>query len=67
VAIGRGALECVLGILYLVKGTVTFSQAGLGVLVAALISVAYVALYPRKPGLVQPTAPLPAGRPAPSA
>jgi hypothetical protein len=65
VGIGRGALECLLGIIYLVRGTVTFRQAGLGVLVAALISVAYIALYPRKPRLVPGTATAPATQPSP--
>ena len=52
VAIVRGALECVLGLVYLARGTVTFQQAGLGIVVAALISIAYLALYPRRPRLV---------------
>jgi len=47
VAIARGVLECILGLVYLAKGLVTFSQAGPGVFLAALISVAYVVLYPR--------------------
>ena len=66
VGIARGALECALGLVYLARGTVTFQQAGFGVIVAALISIAYVALYPRKPRLVnapeasaRPAAPLP--------
>lgn len=54
VGIARGALECVLGLVYLARGTVTFQQAGFGILVAALISVAYLVLYPRKPRLVNP-------------
>jgi hypothetical protein len=52
VGIARGALECVLGLIYLARGTVTFQQAGFGIIVAALISVAYLTLYPRKPRLV---------------
>src|SRR5436190_12575342 len=48
VGIARGALECVLGLVYLSRGTVTFQQAGFGVIVAGLISIAYLALYPRK-------------------
>lgn len=66
VGIARGALECMLGLIYLARGTVTFQQAGFGVIVAALISIAYLALYPRKPRLVkapetsvQPPAPSP--------
>src|ERR1044071_5673732 len=53
VGIARGALECALGLIYLARGTVTFQQAGFGVIVAALISIAYVTLYPRKPRLVK--------------
>src|SRR5438132_11322970 len=52
IGIARGAIECVLGLVYLAQGVVTFSQAGLGIIVAALISIAYIALYPRPPRLV---------------
>jgi len=51
VGIARGALECVLGVVYLVRETVTFQQAGFGTIAAALMTVAYAALYPRKPRL----------------
>ena len=53
VAIARGALECVLGAVYLARGIVTFQQAGFGVILAALISIAYLVLYPHPPRLVQ--------------
>jgi len=53
IGIGRGALECVVGIVYLAQGIVTFRQAGLGIIVAAAMAVAYVALYPRKPRLIE--------------
>lgn len=53
IGMGRGALECALGIVYLAQGIVTFRQAGIGIIVAAAISLAYVALYPRKPRLVE--------------
>lgn len=53
VGIARGTLECVLGVVYLARGIVTFQQAGFGILVAALISIAYVVLYPRKPRLIE--------------
>jgi hypothetical protein len=53
VGIARGALECALGLVYLARGVVTFPQAGFGILVAALISIAYVVLYPRPPRLVK--------------
>jgi hypothetical protein len=49
IGIIRGALESVLGIFYLARGTVTFQQAGFGTLLAALMAVAYVVLYPRLP------------------
>ena len=47
IGIARGAIECLLGLIYLIQGVVTFSQAGLGIIVAAVISAAYLALYPR--------------------
>ena len=49
VGIARGALECVLGLIYLGRGSVSFHQAGFGILLAAIMAVAYLALYPRKP------------------
>ncbi len=52
VAIARGLAECALGIYYLARGTVTFQQAGFGVVLAGLITLGYVALYPRAPRLV---------------
>jgi hypothetical protein len=54
VGIARGALECLLGLIYLAQGTVTFQQAGFGIVIAGLMSIAYLALYPRKPRLVTP-------------
>ena len=53
VAIARGAAECVLGAIYLARGIVTIQQAGFGILLAAVISIAYVALYPHAPRLVK--------------
>ncbi len=47
VGIARGALEAVLGIVYVAMGTVTFQQAGFGIIVAGLMAAAYCALYPR--------------------
>jgi hypothetical protein len=56
VGIARGALECVLGLVYLARGVVTWRQAAFGIIAAALITGAYLALYPRgTPG--QPTRP----------
>jgi hypothetical protein len=62
VGIARGVLECVLGIFYLAQGIVTFHQAGFGVVVAFLITMAYLILYPRKPRLIAAENPNP--RPA---
>ncbi|MGI8966111.1 MAG: hypothetical protein ACR2H1_08510 [Limisphaerales bacterium] len=47
IGIARGAMECVLGLVYLALGTVTFQQAGLGIIVAGAMVIAYVTLYPR--------------------
>jgi hypothetical protein len=52
VGIARGALECALGLFYLVRGTVTFQQAGFGIIVAGLMAIAYIVLYPSRPRLV---------------
>jgi hypothetical protein len=54
VGIVRGALECALGLFYLARQTVTFQQAGFGIIVAAVMTVAYIVLYPRKPQLAAP-------------
>jgi hypothetical protein len=48
VGIARGALECVFGLVCVMRGIVTFSQAGFGIIVAGLIAVAYAVLYPRE-------------------
>jgi hypothetical protein len=48
VGIARGALECVLGLVYLARGIVTWPQAIFGIVVAALMTIAYLALYPRR-------------------
>ena len=54
VGIARGALECILGFVFLARGVVTFHQAGFGIIVAAAITVAYLACYPRRaPALAQ--------------
>ena len=47
VGIARGALECGVGIIYLVRGIVTFRQAGVGTIVAGLFALAYLFFYPR--------------------
>ncbi|HLH55270.1 MAG TPA: hypothetical protein VKY92_16825 [Verrucomicrobiae bacterium] len=45
--IARGALECVLGFVYLSRGIVTWQQAAFGIITALVITVAYTILYPR--------------------
>ena len=47
VGIARSALECIVGVVYLARGVVTFQQADFGIVVAAAIALAYVVLYPR--------------------
>jgi hypothetical protein len=47
VGIARGALETIVGGLYLAWGIVTIRQAGLGIAMAAFFALAYGALYPR--------------------
>jgi hypothetical protein len=47
VGIARGALECLLGLIYLARGVVTWQQASFGLIAAGTITVAYVVLYPR--------------------
>jgi hypothetical protein len=47
-AIARGALECLLGLAFLARGTVTCGQACFGIVLAALVSIAYLICYPRK-------------------
>lgn len=43
----RGALECAFGFICIARGIVDWQQAGTGIIVAAIITVAYLALYPR--------------------
>lgn len=47
VGIARGALEFLLGLIYLQRGVVTWQQAGFGLIAAGVITVAYIILYPR--------------------
>ena len=53
VGIARGAVELVLGLVCLARGTATFQQAGFGIIVAGLISLGYILLYPRQPRLIR--------------
>jgi hypothetical protein len=48
VGIARSVLECLVGAFYLSKGIVTFQQVGRGLIVAAVVGVAYLLLYPRE-------------------
>ena len=48
VGIARGALECMLGLIYLQRGIVNWHQAAFGVIAAAVITIAYITLYPRR-------------------
>jgi hypothetical protein len=57
VGIARGTLECGLGIVYLAQGTVTFAQAGAGIILAGFMALAYVALYPKLPKLAAASTP----------
>lgn len=54
VAIARGALEAILGVVYLVRGVVTWKQSVFGIVVAVLMTIAYLALYPRKRRDIRP-------------
>jgi hypothetical protein len=47
VGIARGALEFILGAVYLVRGVVTWQQAAFGIVTAGIITGAYAVLYPR--------------------
>ena len=60
VGIARGLAELALGLVCVARGTVTFSQAWLGMVLAGAIALAYILLYPRHPR-VAPSAPDPAG------
>ena len=53
VGILRGAAECILGLVCVARGGVTFQQASLGIVVAGMLALAYAVLYPRKPRLVR--------------
>jgi len=54
IGIARGTLECALGVVYLAQGIVTFSQAGVGIILAALFAIAYLLLYPQRKTLGSP-------------
>nr|ALS92255.1 protein of unknown function (DUF3188) [uncultured bacterium] len=48
IGIARGVLECIAGIVYLARGITSFQQSGLGIILAGLIALAYIAFYPRQ-------------------
>lgn len=62
IGIIRGGIECALGLVYFAQGVVTLGQAGFGTLVAGLMAVAYVVLYPRGPRVVDSPASTPAAK-----
>lgn len=47
VGIVRALLEAILGAVLIARGTVNFSQAGFGTILAAVVALAYILLYPR--------------------
>ena len=47
VGIARGALEFGVGVVYLCRGVTTFRQAGVGIILAGLMALAYYFFYPR--------------------
>lgn len=58
IGILRAICECLLGAIYLARGVVSFQQVGFGIIVAGLLALGYIVLYPRGPRLV--SAPKPA-------
>ena len=48
VGIARAALEVLFGVVSLMRGVVTWQQASFGIIVAAIVAVAYAVLYPRR-------------------
>jgi hypothetical protein len=47
IGIARGALEVVVGVVSLARGIVTLQQSAFGIAIAVVVTVAYLALYPR--------------------
>ena len=48
VGIARGVIEFALGLIYVVRGVVTWQQAAFGLIAASVITLAYIVLYPRQ-------------------
>jgi hypothetical protein len=53
IGIVRALLETIFGATTLARGTVNFSQAGFGTILAAALAIAYLLLYPRPPRVVE--------------
>ncbi|MBV9866727.1 MAG: hypothetical protein JO316_15340 [Abitibacteriaceae bacterium] len=51
VGIARGVLECLLGMVYILRGIVTWQQAGFGIIIAGLMALGYLIFYPREVAL----------------
>jgi len=51
VGIARGALEVIVGVIYLARGVVSWPQAAFGLIVAGIVTAAYIILYPRRTAL----------------
>jgi hypothetical protein len=48
IGIARGLLECLVGTAYVVQETVTFQQARTGIILAGVMALGYLILYPRR-------------------
>jgi hypothetical protein len=46
--IARGIAECIVGAVCVLRGIVTWDQAGFGTIIAGFIALAYAMLHPRK-------------------
>jgi hypothetical protein len=53
IGIVRALLEAIFGATALARGSVNFSQAGVGTMLAAALAIAYLLLYPRPPRVVE--------------
>jgi hypothetical protein len=56
IGIVRGVLEAGLGVCFVVRGVVDWHQAGAGIAVAVLVTLAYLVLYPRRRRDIRPVA-----------
>jgi Trk-type K+ transport system membrane component len=53
IGIVRALIEAIFGAVSMARGTVDFSQAGFGTILAAALAFGYILLYPRASGLVE--------------